>query len=54
MNKTVPDDAILIPDSAKRMFEGIIFDVYQWKQTQFDGTTRDFEMLKRPDTVVIL
>ena len=43
-----------IPKSAKKVFSGIIFDVYQWKQEMFDGTYKTFEMLKRPDTVNII
>src|SRR3990167_5343878 len=42
-----------IPDSAKKVFSGVIFDVYQWEQEQFDGTKATFEKLKRPDTVVV-
>ncbi|MES2971369.1 MAG: NUDIX domain-containing protein [Patescibacteria group bacterium] len=51
MKKVVPEDAILIPDNAKRVFRGIVFDVYQWPQKMFDGTVKTFEMLKRVDTV---
>lgn len=42
-----------IPDHAKKVFKGALFDVYQWEQELFDGTTTIFEKLKRPDTVVI-
>ncbi|HEY4512556.1 MAG TPA: NUDIX hydrolase [Candidatus Paceibacterota bacterium] len=42
-----------IPENAKRVFQGVIFDVYQWKQEMFDGTKAIFEKLKRPDTVII-
>ncbi|MDO8521983.1 MAG: NUDIX hydrolase [bacterium] len=42
-----------IPPHAKRVFRGQIFDVYQWEQEMFDGTTEIFEKLKRPDTVVV-
>ncbi len=42
-----------IPDYAKKVFSGEIFDVYQWEQELFDGTTAIFEKLKRPDTVVV-
>ena len=52
MNKVVPHDAVLIPDSAACVFSGIIYDVYQWQQTLFDGSSTTFEMLRRPDTVV--
>lgn len=42
-----------LPDSANKVFEGVIFDVYQWEQEMFDGSTETFEKLKRPDTVVV-
>jgi 8-oxo-dGTP pyrophosphatase MutT (NUDIX family) len=42
-----------IPENAKRVFKGVIFDVYQWEQKMYDGTRTMFEKLKRPDTVVI-
>ncbi|MFI5275215.1 MAG: NUDIX hydrolase [Candidatus Saccharimonadales bacterium] len=51
MKKLVPEKAILIPDNAKSVFEGVIYEVYQWPQRLFDGTSATFEMLKRPDTV---
>lgn len=43
-----------IPSSAKRVFKGILFDVYQWDQVMFDGSTQTFEKLKRADTVTVL
>lgn len=43
-----------IPESAKRVFQGIIFDVYQWQQTMFDGTESTFERLKRPSTLTVI
>lgn len=43
-----------IPPNAKRVFQGKIFDVYQWKQKMFDGSVETFEMLKRPDTVQVM
>jgi ADP-ribose pyrophosphatase len=42
-----------IPSNAKKVFKGIMFDVYQWEQELFDGTKTIFEKLKRPDTVVV-
>lgn len=36
-----------IPDKAKRVFKGKIFEVYQWQQEMFDGSFETFEMLKR-------
>jgi ADP-ribose pyrophosphatase len=42
-----------IPDNAKKVFSGVMFDVYQWEQELFDGNKATFEKLKRPDTVII-
>ncbi len=42
-----------IPENAKRVFSGILFDVYHWEQELYDGTRTIFEKLKRQDTVVI-
>lgn len=54
MKRLVPNDAILIPPEAKRVFHGVMFDVYQWPQKLFDGTTATYEMLRRPDTAQII
>lgn len=43
-----------IPQHAKRVFKGQIFEVYQWEQEMFDGTTATFEALRRPDTIQII
>lgn len=43
-----------IPAQAKRVFKGIIFDVYQWEQTLYDGSTDTYEAIKRADSVQIL
>jgi len=43
-----------IPKNAKRVFKGVIFDVWQWPQKMFDGSTETFEMLKRADTAVVI
>lgn len=42
-----------IPEHAERVFKGVLFDVYQWKQELYDGSTTTFEKLRRPDTVVV-
>jgi ADP-ribose pyrophosphatase len=54
MRTIVPRYANLVPKEAKQVFTGILYDVYQWDQTMFDGSKRPFEMLKRPDTVKVL
>ena len=43
-----------MPDDARRVFKGRLFDVYQWDQRLFDGTTATFEKLKRPDTAYVI
>lgn len=43
-----------IPDSAKKVFNGEIFEVYQWEQKMYDGSTHTFEALRRPDTIQII
>jgi ADP-ribose diphosphatase len=43
-----------IPPDAKMVFKGEIFEVWQWEQKMFDGTTAIFERLKRPDTAQII
>jgi len=43
-----------LPEGAKKVFTGTIFDVYQWDQELYDGTTAVFERLKRPDTVQVI
>lgn len=43
-----------IPDSAKQVFEGKIFEVWQWEQAMYDGSTATFERLRRPDTAQVI
>lgn len=43
-----------IPPQAKRVFKGVIYDVYHWQQEMFDGSQETFERLKRPDTVEVI
>ena len=54
MRDTIPKNAKLVHEEAKRAFKGEIFSVYQWQQEMFDGSFETFEMLKRPDTVKII
>lgn len=42
-----------IPEHAKKVFSGVVFDTYQWEQELFDGRKVLFEKVKRPDTVAI-
>lgn len=43
-----------IPPSAKKVFSGKLFEVWQWEQKLFDGKTKTFEKIKRPETVMVL
>lgn len=54
MRFVVPNNGVLIPDNATCVFHGQIYDVYQWPQKLFDGSTVTYEMLRRPDTMQIL
>lgn len=49
-----PQSKQLMPESAKLVFKGKIFDTYQWEQEGYDGKTYIFEKVKRADTVVII
>ncbi len=42
-----------IPEHAKCVFKGVMFDTYQWEQEMYDGSKVVFEKVKRPDTVVV-
>jgi ADP-ribose pyrophosphatase len=43
-----------IPEHAKKVFAGEIFDVYQWEQELFDKSKAIFESLRRSDTVTVI
>lgn len=43
-----------IPAHAKKVFQGKIFTVWQWEQKLFDGSTKTFEMIARPDAAYVL
>jgi ADP-ribose pyrophosphatase len=43
-----------IPDNATKVFEGVIFDVYQWQQEMFDGTFSTFEALRKRNSVTVI
>ncbi len=53
MQITRPQSNQPIPEHAECTYKGKIFDVFQWQQPMYDGTTKTFEKLKRPDTVVV-
>jgi len=43
-----------LPENAHRVFEGKIFDVYQWEQKLYDGSAAIFEKIVRPDTASVI
>lgn len=43
-----------LPNKAKRVFKGILFDIYQWEQEMFDGTTKTFEQIHRAASVEVI
>lgn len=43
-----------LPPNAKRAYNGVIFEVWQWEQKMYDGSTQIFESIRRPDTVIVL
>lgn len=51
--RVLPKGARLIPPEADRVFRGEIYEVYQWSQKMPDGSVKTFEMLRRPDTVMV-
>lgn len=54
MKKIVPIDAILIPDNAKQVFSGVMYNVHQWEQEMFDGSLATFEMVHTTDIIKVL
>lgn len=52
--RPIPEGAVLIPENAECAYKGELFDVYQWQQEMFDGSFEAFEMIKRPDTVLVV
>lgn len=53
MRTILPPTHRLVPPHAKRVFQGQIYDVYQWEQELYDGSKATYEMLKRPDTIQV-
>jgi ADP-ribose pyrophosphatase len=43
-----------IPVHAKKVFTGVIYDIWQWQQELFDGSYTTFEMASRADVVSII
>jgi ADP-ribose pyrophosphatase len=43
-----------IPEHAKKVFQGEIFEVWQWEQKLYDGSSQTFEMLRRADSTIVI
>jgi ADP-ribose pyrophosphatase len=43
-----------IPPHARKVFSGVIFDIYQWDQEMYDGSVHTFESAARADAVSII
>lgn len=43
-----------IPKQAKKVFTGVMFDIYQWPQKMYDNSTATYEMIKRHDTIEVI
>jgi len=54
MEITRPSSKQPTPENAKRVFKGVIFDVYQWDVKGYDGSIKTFEKIKRHDTAMIV
>ena len=44
----------VIPKHAKKVFEGVLFDVFQWDQKMYDGTTSIFERARKTYSSIII
>lgn len=54
MRTIAPRNERRIPTEATKVFSGVVYDVYHWRQKMFDGREETFEMLRRPDTVHVI
>lgn len=43
-----------LPPNARKVFQGQIFNVYQWEQKMYDGSKDIFERIVRADTVLVI
>ena len=49
-----PPAKITRPNSAKKVYQGRIFNIWQWPQELYDGRQAVYEMIERTDTVTTL
>lgn len=52
--RPLPENTKLHSEHAECVFKGERFDIYQWQQKMFDGSTATFETVKRDDTVIVI
>src|SRR3989344_3843455 len=43
-----------LPSNAHCVYKGDVLEVWAWDQKMYDGSTRMFETIKRPDTVDVI
>jgi ADP-ribose pyrophosphatase len=43
-----------LPKNAKLVFKGELYEVYQWEQKMYDGTTKTFEKVKKANSVNVV
>lgn len=43
-----------LPEHAKRVFKGLLFEVWQWAQKMYDGTEVVFESVVRDDSATVI
>lgn len=48
-----PKSSQPLPQHAKKVFEGVLFNVWQWEQKMFDGSVKTFEKASRQASVSI-
>lgn len=44
----------MIPEHAKKVYSGILFEIWQWEQRLFDGSTTTFEEARRQGAAKVL
>ncbi|MBI2640359.1 MAG: NUDIX hydrolase [Candidatus Sungbacteria bacterium] len=50
----MPKNSKKFPPSAKRVFKGVLFDIWQWKQKIYNGRVETFERVIRSDSVQVI
>ena len=42
-----------LPENAKLVFKGVLFDTWQWEQELFDGSYSTFEVVVRKGSTIV-